>query len=81
MLFSSICYILTVSIAFYVYKKTVRLNELKTGGAMIAKILVFVICVEAILYNLHDCTFRTERKKLILDILMLTCVNFDILSP
>ena len=49
---------------------------------MIAKILVFVIYVEAmILYNLYDCTFRTERKKLILDILMLTCVNFDILSP
>ena len=63
LLFSSICYILTVSIAFYVYKKTVRLNELKTRGAMIAKISVFVICVEAmILYNLHDCTFRTERK-------------------
>ena len=38
--------------------KTLRLNNLKTRRAMNAKILVFLICVEAImyflLYNLHD---------------------------
>ena len=38
-----------------------QLDNLKTRTAMNAKISVFVICVEAIvyllLYNLHDCTF------------------------
>ena len=38
---------------------------LKTRTAMNAKISVFVICVEAIiyllLYNLHDCTFKIKR--------------------
>ena len=33
---------------------------------MNAKISVFVICIEAIiyllLYNLHDCTFKRQRK-------------------
>ena len=33
-----------------------------TGAAMNAKVSVFVICVEAIIYllvyNLHDCTFN-----------------------
>ena len=42
--------------------KTLRLNNLETRAAMNAKILLFVICVEAItylsLYNLHDCTFK-----------------------
>ena len=42
--------------------KTLRLNNLKTRTAKNAKISVFVICVEAIiyllLYNLHDCTFK-----------------------
>ena len=37
--------------------------NLKTSIAMNAKISVFVICVEAILYfllhNLHDCTFNS----------------------
>ena len=39
-----------------------RLSNLKTKTAIGAKIPVFVICVEAILYlllyNLHDCTFN-----------------------
>ena len=39
-----------------------RLNNLKTRTAINAKILVFAICVEAIMYlvlhNLHDCTFN-----------------------
>ena len=64
-------YILTVSIVSFVYfstvsflftKKTLRLNNLKTRPATNAKISVFVICVEAIIYllsyNLHDCTFN-----------------------
>ena len=47
---------------FFVYKKTLRLNNLKTRSAMNAKVSVFVICVGAIiyllLYSLHDCTFN-----------------------
>ena len=39
-----------------------RFNNLKTGTARNAKISVFVICFEAIiyllLYNLHDCAFK-----------------------
>ena len=46
---------------FLFINKTLRLDNLKTKTAMNAKVLVFVICVEAIkyllLYNLHDCTF------------------------
>ena len=41
--------------------KTLRLNDLKTRTAMNAKISLFVICVEVIIYllrNLHDCTFN-----------------------
>ena len=42
--------------------KTLRLNELKTGIAINAKILVFNICAETtlylLLYILHDCTFK-----------------------
>ena len=42
--------------------KTLRLNNLKTRTATNAKISVFFICVEAIiyllLYNLHECTFN-----------------------
>ena len=45
------------------------LNNLKTKTAMNAKISVFVICVEAIiyllLYNLHDCTFNFFKKELL----------------
>ena len=48
---------------FLFINKTLRLNNLKTRTAMNAKISVFVICVEAIiyllLYNLHDCTFSS----------------------
>ena len=43
--------------------KTLRL---KTRTAMNAKISVFVICVETIIYlllhNLHDCTFKKTMK-------------------
>ena len=42
--------------------KTLRLNTLKTRAAMNAKLSVFDICVEVIIYllshNLHDCTFN-----------------------
>ena len=54
-------YLLTVSFLFI--NKTLRLDNLKTGTAMNAKISVFVICVEAIihllLYDWHDCTFKS----------------------
>ena len=54
-----------ISIVFSVYK-TLRLNNVKTRSAINAKISVFVICVEAIiyllLYNLYDCTFKRARK-------------------
>ena len=40
--------------------KILRLNDLRTRAAMNAKISVFVICIEVIiyllLYNLPDCT-------------------------
>ena len=55
-----------------------RLNNLKTRTAINAKILVFAICVEAIMYlvlhNLHDCTFNCNntlinlKKDLVLNI-------------
>ena len=42
--------------------KTLWLNNFKTRAAINAKISVFVICVETIIYlflhNLHDCTFN-----------------------
>ena len=42
--------------------KILRLNDLRTRAAMNAKISVFVICIEVIiyllLYNLLDCTFK-----------------------
>ena len=48
--------------SFPFINKTLWLNKLKTRIAMNAKILVSVICVEAIIYlsssNLHDCTFN-----------------------
>ena len=47
--------------SFPFINKTFQLNNLKTRTVMNAKISVFVICVEAIvyllLYNFHDCTF------------------------
>ena len=52
---------LTVSIVFSFISKTLRLNNLNTRRAMNVTILVFVICVEAVIYwlcNLHDCTFN-----------------------
>ena len=58
LLFSlKVVYFLTVSVV-----KTLRINNLKTRTATNAKISVFFICGEAIiyllLYNLHDCTFN-----------------------
>ena len=52
-------------------KKTLRINSLKTRTVMIAKISVFVIYVEAIIYtllhNLHDHIFKiisvSNRRK------------------
>ena len=48
--------------SFLFINKPLRLNNLKTKTAMNAKISVFVVCVEAIiyllLYSLHDCTFK-----------------------
>ena len=42
------------------------LNNLKASTAMNAKISVFLICIEAIVfllsYNLHDCTFKALGK-------------------
>ena len=42
------------------------LKGLKTRTAMNARISVFVICVEAIIYllphNLHDCTFNVYKS-------------------
>ena len=47
---------------FLSINKTSQFNDLKTRAAMDAKISVFVIYVEAIiyllLYNLHDCIFK-----------------------
>ena len=50
--------------SFLFINKILWLNNLKTGAAINAKISVFVICVEAIiylsLYDLHDCTFNNS---------------------
>ena len=49
-------------LSFLFINKSLWLSNLRTRTAMNAKISVFVICVEAILYlllgNSHDCTFR-----------------------
>ena len=42
-------------------ERRIRINNVKTRTAMNAKMSVFVICVEVIiylLYDLHDCTFK-----------------------
>ena len=48
--------------AYLIINKTFRLNNVRTRTAMNAKISVFVISVEAIiyllLYDLHDCSFK-----------------------
>ena len=53
---------------FLFINKTLRLNNLKPRTAMDAKISVFVVGVEAIiyllLYNLHDCTFKILATEL-----------------
>ena len=47
---------------FSVYKQIILLNNLKTRTIMNAKILIHVICNDAmiylLLYNLHDCAFK-----------------------
>ena len=54
---------------FLFINKTLRLNDLKNRTAMNAKISVFLICVETViyllLYNLHDCTFEEPHCKFI----------------
>ena len=51
-------------LSFLFVNKILWFNNLKTRTAMEAKMLVFVICVEAILYfilyNLHDCTINLK---------------------
>ena len=51
---------------FLFVNKTLGVNNFKTWTDMNAKISVFVICVEAIiyllLYHLHDCTFKNFAK-------------------
>ena len=58
LLFNSSCCL------FLFVNKTLRLNNFKTRRSMNAKISVFVIFVEAViyllLYNLHDCTFNNS---------------------
>ena len=50
---------------FLYINKTLRLNNFKTRTATNAKISVFVICVNVIIYllsyNLHDCTFNDPK--------------------
>ena len=57
-----------MSIIFLFINKTLRLNSLTTRTALNAKISVIVFCVEAIiyllLYNLHDCTFKSKTGEL-----------------
>ena len=47
---------------FLFIRKTLRLNDVQTRTAVNAKISVFVLFVEAIIYlllfDLHDCTFK-----------------------
>ena len=49
-------------LSFLFINKTLRHNNLKTRAVMNAKIAVFVICVEVIIYlllcDMHDCTFK-----------------------
>ena len=53
LLFSEkVAYFLKASIVFSVYKEILRLNNLKTRTAWNAKVSVFVICVETIIYLL-----------------------------
>ena len=53
--------------SFLFINKTLQLDNLKTRTVMNAKISVFVICVESIIYllsyNLHDCTFKRKWQK------------------
>ena len=63
LLFSlKVAYFLTFLLSFLFINKTLRLNNLKTRTAMN---VVFVICVETIIYlllcNLHDCTFNVPK--------------------
>ena len=62
LLSQKVAYFLTASIVFLFTNKTLLHNNFKTRTAINAKISVFVICVEAIIYlllnNFHDCTFK-----------------------
>ena len=52
--------------SFLFINKNLRLNNLKTRTGINAKILVFVICVKAIVYllslNLRDCTCKGNHE-------------------
>ena len=58
--------LLTIFVFFLFANKTLRLNNLKTRTAMNAKISVFVICAEVIiyllLYNLDDRIFNIKSE-------------------
>ena len=60
-----VAYFLTVPIVVSV-DKVLQLNKLKTRTVMNAKMSVFVIGVEAIiyllLYNFHDCNFKKGKS-------------------
>ena len=60
LLFNSFC-------VFLFGRKTLRLNNLKTGTAMNAKTSVLVISVETFIYllfyDLHDCTCNYEATR------------------
>ena len=63
----NVAYFLTL-LSFLFINKTLRLNNLKkTKTAMNAKVLMFVICVESIiyllLYNFHDCNFKQYQNQ------------------
>ena len=68
--------------SFLLINKTLRLNNLKTWTAMNAKMPVFVIFVDVIIYvllnNLHDCTFNGKLYfSCISTITNIKCVMFN----
>ena len=62
-IFLKVAYFLTVSVVFCVDQQ-----NLETRKAMNAKVSVFIVCVETIIFllfhNLHDCTFNPFQSSL-----------------
>ena len=82
LLFSwKVAYFSTVFMVFSVYSKTLRLNNLKTRTAMNAKISIFVLCVEAIiyllLYSLHDCNFKVVTLFMLKELMKLYFMHYS----